>query len=399
MGGPGPTSPADAVRALIERLVPVGTERVPLEVASGRVLAEALVADRPSPAIDVSAMDGYAVDSARFGAGVVPVAGEARIGRAPERLAPGSAMKISTGAPVPIGADAVIKREDVVERGDSIECPEGMAVTSGLNVRGRGENLGGGAPVADTGARIGPGVAGALASFGRSRPLVYRRVRIALLVTGDEVRDAGDAVEDWKLRDSNGPALRALFGGEPWIELLPARRSADDPALIRNAAEEALSAADLLLCTGGVSMGDRDHIPGVLRDLGAEVIFHRIPQRPGKPVLGAVTPNRQAVLGLPGNPLSVMVTARRMACPVAMALAGIMREPPPRLISIDGDGKRLDLWWHRLVRLTTPGKGELAEGRGSGDVPSAARADGFVELPPGQSGAGPWPFYPWSMGG
>ncbi|MBM4108742.1 MAG: molybdopterin molybdotransferase MoeA [Phycisphaerae bacterium] len=397
MAATGPTSPGEAVALFTARLVPVGTERVPLEVASGRVLAEPLVADRPSPAIGVSAMDGYAVDSASFRPGVVRVAGEARIGREPVRLEPGSAVKVSTGAPVPLGADAVIKREDVAERGGTIEVAASVRVPAGVNVRRRGENLDAGARVLGAGEVIGPSRASALACFGAARPLVHRRVRVALLVTGDEVRDAADPVADWELRDSNGPALRALLGGVPWIELLPPRRCPDDPDVIRSTAEAALSAADLLLCTGGVSMGDRDFIPEVLRSLGAQVAFHRIPQRPGKPVLGALTPRNQGVLGLPGNPLSVMVTARRMAVPVAMHLAGIAREPSPPLVAIDADARGLDLWWHRLVRLSGPGRGELAESRGSGDVPSAARADGFVEVPRGRSGAGPWPFYPWGL--
>ncbi len=397
MNRPGPSSPGQAVQALIERLAPVGTERVPLEVASGRVLAETLVADRPSPAIDVSAMDGYAVESAGLKPGVMPVAGEARIGRPPERLPPGCAVRIATGAPVPLGADAVIRREDVVEHHDSIEMGTGVRATPGLNIRRRGENLEAGATVAEGGGVIDPALAAALAAFGRTRPLVHRRVRVALVATGDEVRDAGEPVADWELRDSNTPALRTLLTPPAWVELLPSRRVPDEPALIRAALRDALAAADLVLCTGGVSMGDRDHVPGVLRHLGAEIVFHRIPQRPGKPVLGAIAPDGRCVLGLPGNPLSVMVTARRMAVPVAMHLAGVTRQTPPPLVLVNGDAKALDLWWHRLVRLVGPGRGVLTESRGSGDVPSAARSDGFVEVPPGGPVGGPWPFYPWGF--
>lgn len=392
-----PPSPAEAVAVLLERLCPVGVERVPLEVAGGRVLAEPLAADRPSPAIDVSAMDGYAVNSAALRPGVVRVVGEARIGRPPTRLEPGSAVKISTGAPLPLGADAVIKREDVAERSDSIEVGPSVKASPGLNVRHRGENVAGGATVAERGRVIDPALAAALASFGRPRPLVHRRVRVVLLVTGDEIRDASDAVSDWELRDSNGPSLRAMLSPPAWVEWLPARRCPDEPGFIRRALADALAAADLVLCTGGVSMGDRDHVPGALRDLGAEIIFHRLPQRPGKPVLAALAPSGVCVMGLPGNPLSVMVTARRLAVPAAMHLAGITRQPPPPIVRVESDGRSIDLWWHRLVRLTAPGRGVLVESRGSGDIPSAARSDGFVEMPPGASGDGPWPFHHWSI--
>lgn len=392
-----PPSPAEAVAVLLERLSPLGVERVPLEVAQGRVLAESLVADRPSPAIDVSAMDGYAVNSAALPPGVVRVVGEARIGRPPTRLEPGSAVKISTGAPLPLGADAVIRREDVVERSDSIEVGPSVKASPGLHVRRRGENVAGGATVAEPGRVIDPALAAALACFGLPRPLVHRRVRVALLVTGDEIRDASDAVSDWELRDSNGPALRALLSSPAWIEWLPARRCPDEPGFIRRAMADALAAADLVLCTGGVSMGDRDHVPAVLRDLGAEVVFHRLPQRPGKPILAAIDRAGVCVMGLPGNPLSVMVTARRLAVPAAMRLGGITRQPPPPIVRVESDGRSINLWWHRLVRLTAPGQGVLVESRGSGDIPSAARSDGFIEVPPGASGDGPWPFHHWSI--
>jgi molybdopterin molybdotransferase len=215
-------------------------------------------------------------------------------------------------------------------------------------------------------------------------------------VTGDEVLGAAEAVADWQLRDSNGPALRAMLGAKAWVELLPARRCPDEPALLRELVGLMLASADLLLLTGGVSMGDRDFVPGVLRDAGAEVLFHKVPQRPGKPVLGAIGPEGQAILGLPGNPLSVMVTARRMASPIARRLAGSVAFPPPIRVEVNDDGKRIELWWHRLVRLVDASRAELVESRGSGDIPSAARSHGFVEIPPGEGG-GSRDFYPWTI--
>jgi molybdenum cofactor synthesis domain-containing protein len=182
-----------------------------------------------------------------------------------------------------------------------------------------------------------------------------------------------------------------------WTELSEQRRIGDDPAALRDAAQSLLRGADALLLTGGVSMGPRDFIPAVLAELGARVVFHRLPQRPGKPILGAVLPDGRPILGLPGNPQSVMVTARRFGLPVLARLAGLREPGFPWPARLEGAGEtRIDLWWHRLARVVGPGVVEAVDGRGSGDVSAAARSDGFCEVPPGQSGPGPWPFYPWS---
>jgi molybdopterin molybdotransferase len=151
-----------------------------------------------------------------------------------------------------------------------------------------------------------------------------------------------------------------------------------------------------LIATGGVSMGERDFVPQVVRELGAEVLFHKVTQRPGKPVLGAVLPDGRPIFGLPGNPQSVMVTARRMVVPVLERLAGIERPLPPTVMRLERhDERRLDMWWHRFVRVTGVGAAALVDVSSSGDVIGAAQSDGFVEVPPGQGGEGPWPYFGW----
>lgn len=402
-GGAGSfVSPAAAVHALAERAARAGTERLPLAHAAGRVLAEPLKADRPSPAADVSAMDGYAVRLSGLSPGRRPVAAEAMIGREPPALDETAAgvVRIVTGAPVPPGADAVIKREDVRELGEAIEIGEATiaAAHPGLNIRRRGENIAAGDEVVGAGRAIDAAVAGALACFGVAEPLVFRRVRVGVLVTGDELLGPGETPSPWRLRDSNGPALAALLGPCAWAEVVGPRRAPDEPEAVRSAAAALLAECDALLVTGGVSMGDRDFVPRALEEAGAEILFHKLPQRPGKPVLGAVTRDGKPVLALPGNPVSVLVTARRMACPVLARVAGLADPPAPSLVTVEGGStKRLDLWWHRPVKVTGPGRARLVEGMGSGDLVSAARGDGFVELPPGETGPGPWPFYPWTI--
>ncbi len=393
-------SPQQAVAAMCGRVRPVGVEEVPLEAAAGRVLAAPVVADRPSPCVDVSAMDGYAVGPEDLGPGRLPIAGDIRIGREPPALARGSALRIVTGAAVPAGSAAVVKREDVQEEAGhiTISAAGAAATPPGTSIRRRGENIGEGEQVVGAGVRVTPALAAALAAFGRVRVQVHRRVRVAILTTGDELVPATATPTMWQLRDSNGPAVRALVMGLGWAQMADQRRVGDEQADLARAVQELLATADALILTGGVSMGMRDFVPSVLRQVGAEVLFHKIPQRPGRPVLGSLMPDGRPILALPGNPMSVMVTARRMVVPVLARMAGVLadEEPAPAVLLDEADQKRLDLWWHRPVRLTGPGRARLVGGKGSGDLVAAARSDGFVEVPPGHVGAGPWPFFGWS---
>jgi molybdopterin molybdotransferase len=397
-------SPGEAVQAMLERLAPVSTERINLHSAAGRILAEPLVADRPSPAADVSAMDGYAVRLADLAAGTLPVAGEIRIGQEPPALHPGTALRIVTGAPVPASADAVIRREDVEEAPDAswgrirISPARSMLLSQGANIRRRGENAPQGAGILEPGVEINPATSAALSAFGCAAPLVHRRVRIAILTTGDEVLPASASPTPWQLRDSNGPSLLALLARQPWAEALPLAHTIDDADQIAATISSLLEQADALLMTGGVSMGTRDFIPATLARLGARTLFHGLPQRPGRPALGALSTKGQPILGLPGNPVSVLVTARRLALSILRRLAGIAHaEPPARLVEIAGPlPSPIGLWWHHPATLIGDGRAELLALKGSGDVAAVARSHGFVELPPKAMGEQAHLFYGWN---
>jgi molybdopterin molybdotransferase len=387
-------SPGEALAAMVARVEPVGTERVRLPKAGGRVLAEGVVADRPSPSCDVSAMDGYALRLADANPGRIEVAGEILIGRAPPEMVAGRALKIVTGAPVPAGADVVIKREDVEEHGDHIILGD-VDVKPNQNIRRRGENLGEGDGVASAGGVITPTVVGALATFGVVQPLVHERVRVGVLSTGDEVLRYDESPGAYQLRDSNAPGLAALLSRHAWIDVLEPGHVPDDKDETVARIGAMLDRCDALMLMGGVSMGDRDFVPAALEANGVETVFHKLPQRPGKPVLGGVVDGRP-VFGLPGNPVSVLATARALGLPALAVRAGITRWPAPPVVRVvNADDTTLGLWWRRLVRLVGVGEVELVETRGSGDVPSSARSDGFVELPPGASGEGPWAYYGW----
>lgn len=391
-------SPDLALAALLSRVAPVETERVPLHCAAGRVLAEDMTADRPSPACDVSAMDGYAIRESELRCGRIRVAGDIAIGCEAPPMPHSAALRIVTGAPVPAGTHAVIKREDCIEHEGAIELDDRAiaAATSGANIRRRGENCDAGSLVAPAGRLLTPAGIGALAAVGASSPLVRRRVRLAILVTGDEVLSPDSRPKPWQLRDSNGPALFSMFSVHPWIEVQSVAHVSDDQSATQAALNTAIEQADAVVCTGGVSMGQRDFVPDAAAHVGAEVVFHRLPQRPGKPALGAATASGKPILGLPGNPVSVLVTACRLAVPALRARAGLTTKAPTPLVQlVDTDNAALKLWWYRPVRFVGPSEVELVPTRGSGDIPSIATSDGFIEIAPGRSGPGPYAFYAW----
>lgn len=390
-------TPAHAVDAMRSRLEPVGVERIELNEAAGRILGEALNADRPSPACDVSAMDGYAVGVSAAADSTLPVVGEAAIGQPPPAMPMEGVLRIFTGGPVPDSCDAIVPREQVDEKPEAIHLPADIHIKPGQHIRRRGENGQAGETIAAQGTPVTPAVAAALAACGIAGPRVHQRLQLAAIVTGNEVNDVSAKVEPWQLRDSNGPALAALLATRPWVDWRGVQHATDDRALLRETIAAALADCDALLLTGGVSMGDYDFVPAVLAELGCEIIFHKLPIRPGKPALGAVGPRGQAVLGLPGNPVSVMTTARRLALPVLRHRAGFAQAAPPApsVTLVNPDDKQLPLHWSRPVRLIADDRAELITTRGSGDIISAARSDGFVELPANQTGPGPWAFYRW----
>lgn len=389
-------SPAAALDALLEAIEPIGTEPCPLVDATGRVLAQTLTADRPSPACDVSAMDGYAVRLGDLAARSLRVSGHIRIGIQPPTMPRGAALHIVTGAPVPEGVEAVIRREDVVETPGHIKLrDEPGAIKPGANIRRLGENLDTSSEIAAPGHAITPPLAASLSMFGVPNPLVHRRVRVAVLVTGDEVLGADSSPTPWQLRDANGPVLAAMLSPLPWCDC-NVIQVPDDKATLTARGAEALEAAEALVLTGGVSMGDRDFVPSVLADLGCRVLFHKLPQKPGKPILGAIAAGGKPVLGLPGNPVSVLVTARRYALPALQRRAGFRELSQPQLVTLDTpDERALKLWWFRLARMVKPGVVSLITSRGSGDLPSATGSDGFVEVPPIAHSDNPLHFYNW----
>ncbi len=300
---------------------------------------------------------------------------------------------------MPPDADAVIRREDVDEQPSKIVVRPGLELNAGQHIRRQGENVRQGQTVIDAGRAIDAAVMSVAATFGLARLRVYRRVRVALLVTGSELRSPESAVSPWELRDANGSALWAMLAGLPWLAPPRLMHAKDDPTAIAQALQMCLAESDAVLLTGGVSMGQHDHVPDIVAAAGGKILFRKLPIRPGHPMLGAVSRDGQPILGLPGNPVSVLVTARRFAATVLQHLAGITDSPlpAPTVTLRNPDAAQLSLWWYRLVHLVAPGRAELLRSMGSADLVAAARSDGFVEIPPHSQGAGPWPFWRWTL--
>jgi len=393
-------TPQAAIAALVERLSPVGTELVRAEAGVGRVLAQPVHADRPSPPCDVSAMDGYAIRVADIHLGRLPVCDEALPGKPPPSIPAAGAIRIFTGGPVPNGADAVIPREDLVELPDGIELPPGQGAQSSQHIRRRGENCKEGESVVSAGSAINAPAFAALAAFGIRDVLVYKPIRITLIVTGNEIRTPQADVEPWELRDSNGPALAAMFGRHTaWARWLDIAYVTDDPSSLRVTVDRLLPESDVLLLTGGVSMGNYDFVPRIVAEAGCRVLFHGLPVRPGKPVLGAIGPGGQAVLGLPGNPMAALTMARVFGAPALRRRAGFAPPncPTPSVSTTEGGRNQLPMYCYKPVKITAPGRAELVKNQGSADFVGGARSDGFIEMPPGADGPGPWPFYRWNL--
>lgn len=450
-------SPAAAIAGLIARLrgsgpacgPAPGTEIIPLHTARGRILAQSVACDRDNPAFDYASMDGYAVRATDVRAAAamaraksestitLTVTGESRIGVAPPFLLPtargpdsnASALRIATGAAIPMGkdgTDAVIKREDVVEHATDAHSrgAEVRAVTlavdfadrvaSGDFIRRRGENAQTGDIALSAGEVLTASSLGALAAVGCVQPPVFARLRVALITTGEELVPAHQTPGAHQIRNSSAHAIAAALASQAWIDVVHESHMSDDADLA--AALRALTAPETacqaIILTGGVSMGHRDPVRAAVESLDAEIIFHGLPQRPGKPMLAALhrapSSHTVPVFGLPGNPVSALVTCARIVLPVLAACAGARRTPAtllPRLVGLaSDDSTRLPLWWHRPATLRTRDDGlavaELVNTRGSGDIIAAAQSDGFVELPPVDNAAAITPntlvpFYPW----
>ena len=320
----GLVSLAEAQTLVLERAAPLASETVAIAAAAaGRVLAEDARAVVDLPPFPSSAMDGFAL-RAEDAPGRLPVVARIAAGVPPPRaLAAGEAMGIATGGVVPEGADTVVPIENVVEYDNEVEFPG--SVGQGDNIRPRGGDVHAGEVVVARGARLGPPQIGALAAAGVAEVACARRPRVAILATGTELRRPGEPLGAGEVYEANGVLLAAaLTSAGAGVDVLPS--VADDEASHRAALEVGLL-ADVLVTSGGVSVGPHDLVRGLLRELGVEEVFWGVAVKPGKPVAFGVR-GRTLSFGLPGNPVSSLGGCELFVRPALAALQGASQPGP-----------------------------------------------------------------------
>ena len=377
----------EATDLMLPAFVPIGTERLALAAAHGRFLAEEISARFDLPPFDNSSMDGYAVRADETAGATesspttLMMVGESRTGGPiPEPLAPGTIMRIFTGAVMPVGADAIVIQENTSANGTAIAIRDSAKV--GAWVRRRGNDLAQGSTMLARGSRIGAGEIGILAAQGVSAVTVFRKPRVAILSTGDELRDIHDVREPGSIINSNAYALAAQV-----------REAGCDPVVLPNVPDdmsatlEALGAGltcDVLLTIGGVSVGDYDFVKDAFATLGIEAGFWKVAIKPGKPLIFgkcAQTP----VVGLPGNPMSAMVTFEALVRPGLRAMLG---DPKPHrarhdvMLAVDHRhaSGRLELARARLAFAEGKALATPLRLQDSGSLPSWVDVDALLLL-------------------
>ncbi len=384
-------STEEALKLVIDHTELLPPVTLPLDAADGLVLAEDIQARGNVPPFANSAMDGFAVRAAdvRTASQSSPVhlliledVPAGHVARQP--VIPGTAVRIMTGAPMPEGADSVIQVEDVRMEGEHVIVMQ--PCDPGLNVRQAGEDMRDGAVILPAGTVLAPGMIGTCAAAGHAQVRVYPHVRVAILTTGSELVDIADPLTPGHIRDANIHSLRAqvaAIGAAP--RTYP--RVEDTRTAVRTALSEALAAADVVLTNGGVSVGTYDFVKEVLEEMGAELVFWRVKQKPGKP-LAFWTMGSKRIIGLPGNPVSCMVCTEEYVRPLLRGMMGYRRlfRPVRTGILEESYDKGKDTGRAHFLRVQVHEEGTTLHVRttgpqGSGILTSMALAEAIAIIP------------------
>ena len=382
-------SVAEAIQIVRQHTAPLSTERVPIVAALGRVLAEDVVADTDLPPFDRAQMDGYAVRAQDVKEAPVRlrIAGESAAGKGwHHQLEEGHAVRIMTGAPVPAGADSVqqVELTHELKDGTVVELLESVEV--GKSIVPRGSEITAGEVVLRAGTTINAAMLAVLAAFGYAQVQVFQKPRVAVLATGSELVAVDQKPGQDQIRDSNNYSISAyaeLAGAV--VERMPL--TGDETSLLKTQLAEAAKRCDVIVTSGGVSMGVYDVTKAALKELDAEIFFERVALRPGKPTVFARLPNGTLVFGLPGNPVSVSVTFNLFARTALLAMQGtaeptLKRETAVLARSVKGTSDREN---YLPAQLTTNDDGELVafplKWGGSSDFVAFALTTALVIVP------------------
>jgi molybdopterin molybdotransferase len=376
-------SVADAVRTVLERVPRLTSEEVPLDQARGRILAAEIVAERSLPGFDNSAMDGYAARSAEL-PGTLAIGGVVAAGAVHDApVPPGTALRIFTGAPMPAELDTVVIQEDATVEGDRVTLP---ASPAGDNVRRTGEDIAVGESVIAAGTRLTPWHLGVLAALGVTSVHVSKAPRVALIATGDELVEVETAPGPGQLVDSSAHALVSLVeeAGGTAHKVGIAR---DDLSALADLIAAALG-YDVVITTGGVSVGDRDHVRAALAQAGVELELYKVAMKPGKPFSFGLRADERStpVFGLPGNPVSTVVAFELFLRPALLAMQGAATVERPRAPVQIGRGYRKQAGRAHYLRANVVRNGDhlIAHPhakQGSAMLSSLVTCNALVELP------------------
>ena len=396
---------ASEAEALIRARMPrFGAEPRPLARVAGSVLRQRIGAERDQPPFDRVSMDGIAIRHADFARGTrsFTVAGLQAAGMAPLALDRDAAcIEVMTGAVLPEGCDTVIAVEQTRRDGAQRTIAPDHQPQHGQFIHRRGSDCRAGDTLLDAGHRLRAPELAVLAANGYASVAVARSPGVAILATGDELVAVDAPVAPWQIRRSNDVALAAMLGSRG-LHDVTCEHVADERDALLSAIAQQLQAREVLILTGGVSMGQRDYVPEVLRELGVERVFHKIAQRPGKPMWFGIGAQGQAVFALPGNPVSALVCGARYVLPALLEAMGHAAPPPARVAlaaALDCAGT---LTWFVPVRLQPAATGGHTAlpmpPPTSGDFSALVHTDGFVELAAGQphfTAGHAAAYYPW----
>jgi molybdopterin molybdotransferase len=381
-------TPAQAETLIEQHLACLPIESLPLIQAAGAVLRENIYAERDQPPFDRVAMDGFALASAAASdnCGRLRVAGTQAAGDPPHTLSdPASCIEIMTGAMLPHGCDAVVPVEHTQRNGDIAEFGR-KAVQPWQNVHRRGSDCRQGSLLLAAGTRLSAPEVAIAAGAGMPRLRVSAQPMIVVISTGNELIEPGEQIEPHQVRRSNAYGITAALRQHGFARVAD-DHVRDDEAEIEKRLDFHLRTHDVLILSGGVSMGKMDLVPKVLERLGVTLVFHHIAQRPGKPMWFGVSHSGPAVFALPGNPVSTLVCLARYVLPALRAAMGQSSAEAPRISLTAPFEVKAPLAFYLPVKLRSDDWGRTsAEPRptnGSGDFTALAGTDGFVELPPG----------------
>ncbi len=376
----------EAMDAILAAVPAFDAESVDVAAAVGRTLRQVVVAERDQPPFDRVMMDGIAISFAdfsgnqrRFPLQATQAAGDERL-----TLCAGQAIEIMTGASLPAGADCIVPVERIAVADGVATIEDGYEAVERQFIHPRGSDHRQGTELIMPGKRISPMDIAVITSCGLADVQVGVLPAIRVISTGNELVPAGQAIGPHQIRLSNGPAVIAMLEQHGWVDCQH-DHIVDEPRLLESRLGEHLDAADVLVLSGGVSMGKADYVPDVLRTLGVEVVFHKISQRPGRPMWFGIGPQGQAVFALPGNPVSTLVCCRQYVIPALNRASGLAPKPPEFAALTQDVTFEPQLTCFLPVRLlSNVGGGVLAmpvPTNTSGDFASLSGTDGYVELP------------------